>query len=170
MRCGRKHKEKHNAHSGDIAPSGRRVHTLHQAAQATGSPTGSPSLTAAAVGGFGHTDGQQSFAHLAGYWHGACKVRRGLENCVQTEGLHGALGAVHGRLKSLECAFNLLPAGLASNQFVNHVVATSRRPAATPKRQPLGGGTKIGFWLPCGGLRGLPALPSMRRVQTFCAR
>ena len=91
------------------------------------------------MGGFGHTDGQQSFAHLAGYWHGACKVRRGLGNCVQTEGLHGALGAVHGRLKSLECAFNLLPAGLASDQFVNHVVAISRQSAATPKRQPLKG-------------------------------
>ena len=33
--------------------------------------------------------------------------------------------------------FNLLPTGLASDQFVNHVVAISRQPAATPKRQPL---------------------------------
>ena len=33
--------------------------------------------------------------------------------------------------------FNLLPTGLASDQFVNHVVAISRQPVATPKRQPL---------------------------------
>ena len=65
------------------------------------------------------------------------KVRRELKNCVRTEGLHayGALGAVHGavygRPKSLEYASNLLPAGLASNQIVNHVVAISRQPAAT---------------------------------------
>ena len=65
------------------------------------------------------------------------KVRRALKNCVQMETLESALDAVFGRLKSLEYAFNLLPAGLASDQFVNHVVAISRQPAATPKRQPL---------------------------------
>ena len=42
------------------------------------------------------------------------KVRSELKNCVQTERLHGALGAVYGRIESLEYAFNLLPAGLAS--------------------------------------------------------
>ena len=65
------------------------------------------------------------------------KVRHELKNCVRTETLHGALDAMYGRLKLLEYASNLLPAGLASNQFVNHVVAISRQPAATPKRQPL---------------------------------
>ena len=65
------------------------------------------------------------------------KVRSELKNCVQTERLHGALGAVYGRIESLEYAFNLLPAGLASNHFVDHLVAISRQPAAAPKRQPL---------------------------------
>ena len=51
------------------------------------------------------------------------KVRRELKNCVRTETLHGALDAMYGCLKLLEYASNLLPAGLASNQFVNHVVA-----------------------------------------------
>ena len=44
----------------------------------------------------------------------------------------------HEKLRADNVKLNLLPAGLASNQFVNHVVATSRQPAATPKRQPLG--------------------------------
>jgi hypothetical protein len=65
------------------------------------------------------------------------KVRRELKNCVRMETLESALDAVYGRLKLLEYAFNLLPTGLASDQFVNHVVAISRQPAATPKRQPL---------------------------------
>ena len=65
------------------------------------------------------------------------KVRRELKNCVRMETLESALDAVYGRLKSLEYAFNLLPTGLAFDQFVNHVVAISRQPAATPKRQPL---------------------------------
>ena len=54
------------------------------------------------------------------------KVHRELKNCVRMETLESALDAVYGRLKSLEYAFNLLPAGLASDQFVNHVVAISR--------------------------------------------
>ena len=48
-----------------------------------------------------------------------------------------ALDAVYGRTKSLEYAFNLLPAGLVSNQFRDHVVDISRQSAASPRRQPL---------------------------------
>ena len=92
------------------------------------------------MGEFDHTDVTQTdnnLLHIQRVTGTVRKVCHELKNCVRTETLHGALDAMYGRLKLLEYASNLLPAGLASNQFVNHVVAISRQPAATPKRQPL---------------------------------
>ena len=50
------------------------------------------------------------------------KVRRELKNCVRTERLHGALDTVHGPLKSMEYAFNLLRLGLPLTNLSTRVV------------------------------------------------